>query len=87
MNVKTEIEARLMSLNPQLCAVDDESEDHKGHAGATSGGHFRLMIVSDIFEGKNRLARHRLIYELLNDLMPHHIHALAIQAFSPSEVA
>jgi len=59
---------------------------HAGHEGAQAGGgHYRLRLVSDLFEGKNRLARHRLVYDCLRDMMHTDIHALAITAIAPSE--
>lgn len=60
---------------------------HAGHAGAASGGgHYRAHIVAAVFAGKSRLARHRLVYDCLDDLMQADIHALAIIALAPSEV-
>lgn len=72
---------------PLECQLVDESHLHAGHAGAASGaGHYRLRIVSDRFEGLNRLARHRLVYDCLHDMMSSDIHALTIIAFAPSEL-
>ena len=71
---------------PLECQLVDESHLHAGHAGAASGaGHYRLRIVSERFEGLNRLARHRLVYDCLHDMMSSDIHALTIIAFAPSE--
>ena len=65
-----------------------ESHLHAGHAGAASGaGHYRLRLVSERFEGLNRIARHRLVYDCLRDMMQSDIHALNIIAFAPSELA
>ena len=67
-------------------AIEDESHLHAGHAGAaTGGGHFKLTLVSSSFDGLNRVARHRLIYAALNRHIPTEIHALTIEAHSPSE--
>jgi BolA family transcriptional regulator, general stress-responsive regulator len=75
-------------LAPAECRLEDDSAKHAGHAGAASGGgHFRLHLVSAQFEGKNRLARHRLVYDCLDDLMHTEIHALAIVALTPAEAA
>ncbi|MFY2765113.1 BolA family protein [Arenimonas sp. MALMAid1274] len=66
--------------------VVDESHKHAGHAGARDGrGHFAVVIVSDAFAGKAPLARHRLVYAALGDLMQTDIHALSIQARTPAE--
>ena len=67
--------------------LHDDSQAHKGHAGASSGGgHFDLMLVSPAFEGLNRVRRHQLVYDALSDLLPTRIHALSIDARSPSEL-
>lgn len=83
-----EIRRRLAAaFAPQACELEDESHLHAGHAGAASGaGHFRLRIVSDRFASLNRIARHRLVYDSLGDMMTSEIHALNIIALAPSEV-
>ena len=74
-------------LAPVACHIDDESALHAGHAGAASGGgHYRLRLVSPLFEGRNRVARHRLVYDCLREMMHTEIHALAIIALAPSEL-
>lgn len=80
-----QIRERLMSLSPMAIEIEDESALHAGHAGAKSGGHYRLTIVAECFEGKNTVARHRLIYGALGDLMRTRIHALAIRALTAEE--
>ena len=80
------IEARLTaSLAPLSRTVRDDSAQHAGHAGAASGGHFTVTIVSSAFAGKPRVARHRLVYDALADAMQRGIHALAIVAYTPEE--
>ncbi|MET0962818.1 MAG: BolA family protein [Noviherbaspirillum sp.] len=75
-------------LAPLECRVEDESALHAGHAGAASGGgHYRLRLVSSRFEGLPRVARHRLVYDALQDMMQNDIHALAITALTPAEAA
>jgi len=87
MNDMDKIRERLASLQPSRLELIDDSHLHAGHAGARSGGgHYRLTIVSTAFDGKNTLARHRLVYDALGELMHREIHALAIQASSPSEI-
>lgn len=86
MSVMDEIRQRLAVLAPSAIELIDDSHLHAGHAGARSGGgHYRLAIVSAAFSGKNTVARHRLIYDTLGDLMRREIHALAIQARTPDE--
>jgi BolA family transcriptional regulator, general stress-responsive regulator len=74
-------------LNPAYYELHNESEKHAGHAGHDGSGesHFRLFIVSSRFEGYNRIARHRMIYEALDGLFCQGLHALSIRALTPSE--
>ena len=79
---------RLALLAPSDIAIVDDSHKHAGHVGARDGrGHFSLRIVADAFRGQRPLARHRLVYQALGDLMDTDIHALAIQALAPEEQA
>ncbi|HUG23396.1 BolA family protein [Piscinibacter sp.] len=73
------------SLAPIDLQVQDDSHLHVGHAGAREGRHFSVRVVSDRFNGLSRLARHRLVYDSLHDLIPRGIHALAIDARAPGE--
>lgn len=74
------------ALQPEHLAVLDNSAAHAGHAGAQSGGgHFHVTIVAEAFTGKSLVQRHQLVYRALGDLMKHQIHALGINALSPSE--
>jgi len=87
MNLEEMIRARLSRLAPETLEVFDDSHEHAGHAGAKDGGgHFQLVIVAREFAGKSAVARHRLVYEALSDLMPRQIHALAIRAYAPEEL-
>ena len=80
------VEAALRAaLAPASLLVDDDSAAHAGHAGAREGSHFSLRITSPAFAGLGRVARHRLVYHALRDLMPLGIHALAIEAHAPGE--
>ena len=75
------------SLAPSVLELADESALHAGHAGAASGGgHNRLKIVSDKFDGLKLVMRHRLVYDAVHPMMHTEIHALAITALAPSEV-
>ena len=77
------IERRLRSaLSIISIEIVDESHLHVGHPGAASGGgHFQVTIVAENFDGLSTLARHRLIYDALGDIMQTEIHALSIKAF------
>ena len=72
-------------LQPSVLEVQDDSHLHAGHAGAREGRHFSVVVVSERFTGLTRVARHRLIYDSLNQLIPRGIHALAIDARAPGE--
>jgi BolA protein len=69
-------------LAPTMLEVIDESGAHAGHAGANGTGfgtHFRVRIASPFFEGKSRLARHRVVYDSLQHFIDQGLHALAIE--------
>ena len=87
MNVAAQIRERLAALEPVQLELEDQSEQHRGHAGYQAGGntHWRLTIVSPRFAGKPIVARHRMVYEALGNLMQNPIHALAISARAPEE--
>jgi BolA family transcriptional regulator, general stress-responsive regulator len=75
------------ALAPDELEIVDESHLHRGHPGAKDGrGHFRVRIVSDVFAGLPRLARHRRVYAAVGDLMTTDIHALNIEAISSNEI-
>lgn len=80
------LKERLAALQPLRLDIADESHLHAGHAGAREGGHYRMTIVAAAFAGKNTVARHRLVYGAVGDLMRGRIHALAIDARTPDEV-
>jgi BolA family transcriptional regulator, general stress-responsive regulator len=80
----SDIEAALSSaLEPSSLEVIDDSHLHAGHAGAREGRHFTVRMTSPRFNGLSRIARHRLIYDALQRLIPRGIHALAIEAHAP----
>ncbi len=81
-----DIEAELRAaLQPLALDVQDDSHLHAGHAGAREGRHFTVRLTSQRFNGLSRIARHRLIYDALQLLIPRGIHALAIEARAPGE--
>jgi BolA protein len=81
-----EIEACLRArFAPSHLEVVDDSAEHVGHAGATAGGHYSCVVVSDWFRGRPSLERHRAVYAALGDLMQRGIHALALSTLDPDE--
>ena len=81
------IETRLVALlQPTHLEVIDESADHAGHMGANAEGfgtHFRVRIASPLFIGKTRVARHRLVYDAMQNFIDQGLHALAIEVLDP----
>jgi BolA family transcriptional regulator, general stress-responsive regulator len=88
MSLKDWITAALRErLDPTRLLVEDESHRHVGHAGWREGGetHFRVDVVSQAFEGKSRVERHRIVNAALAGAFERGLHALAIQAKAPGE--
>jgi BolA protein len=79
------------ALRPDSLEVIDESAQHAGHMHHPGGveprgeTHFRIKVVSAAFSGKSRLARHRMINELVDVELKEGVHALAIEARAPGE--
>jgi len=84
--IQQKINAR---LSPSVLEVADESHLHAGHAGAREGGesHFRILVISDQFEGVSRVARQRMINDILREELDGPIHALAMKTLTPAEAA
>ena len=74
------------SIQPELIEIIDNSAAHAGHASARQGGgHYNVTIVAELFYDKSLVQRHQLVYQALGDLMKDEIHALGINALTPSE--
>ena len=73
------------TLNPTELEIVDDSHLHVGHSGHGGAGHFQVHIVSEKFNGLATLARHRLVYSALENMMQTEIHALSIKAETPNE--
>lgn len=88
MNTRDRITATLTAaFAPVRLDVQDESHQHAGHAGSRPGGetHFRVNIVSDAFQGKSRIERHRMVNAALAAELTGGVHALAIHASAPGD--
>lgn len=78
------------ALSPAELLIEDVSYQHAGHAGVRGSDgetHFNLTVVSEEFEGKSLVKRHRVIYNLLQEELQNGLHALSIVAKTPSEVS
>lgn len=77
------------ALAPSVLEIEDESAKHKGHAGWRPGGetHFRITVVATAFEGKSRVERQRMVYDVLRDELADRVHALALATRTPAEAA
>ena len=86
--VEQAMRTRLAALQPVSLELRDESNEHAGHAGSrpSGGSHWQLTIVSEAFRGQSAVARHRMVYEALGDLMKSDVHALKIEAFAPEQL-
>ncbi|MBL4619746.1 MAG: BolA family transcriptional regulator [Marinicaulis sp.] len=88
MSVSKTIHSKISDRLPSSrVEVIDESHLHVGHAGAREGGqsHFRLRVVCDQFEGLSRVARQRMINDILREELAGPIHALAMKTQTPDE--
>jgi BolA protein len=74
------LKERLQQFQPTKLEIIDDSHKHVGHAGSRDGaGHYTVVIAAACFSNQSRVAAHREIYQVLNDLIPHEVHALKIQ--------
>lgn len=81
MSLENLIAERLNTLHPTQLTIQNDSEKHIGHKGAENGaGHYTIEITSSQFDHISPITRHRIVYRLLADLIPHKIHALCIKA-------
>lgn len=74
------------ALGADVVDVQDDSEKHRGHAGARGGaGHYTVVVVASRFGGMGRVDRHRAVYDAVGDMIPGEVHALAVRAYTPEE--
>ena len=84
MNVQALIEKKMTdALQPVFLMVENESSRHA--VPENSQTHFKVVVVSDVFEKMSLLARHRLVNELLKDELAGPIHALALHTFTMTD--
>ncbi len=73
----------IIGLNPVYLELENESHQHSVPPGSET--HFRLLVVSDVFEGESRISRQRKVNDLLKVELEGPIHALTQRALTPSE--
>ncbi|NBI13881.1 BolA/IbaG family iron-sulfur metabolism protein [[Haemophilus] felis] len=84
MSKQMELTERLnQEFQPHFILVENESHKHSSGLGADS--HFKVVLVSDKFEAVSKIARHRLVYQLLAEDLQQGIHALALHLYTPLE--
>ncbi|RHZ86674.1 hypothetical protein Glove_48g62 [Diversispora epigaea] len=87
----TSIQQKLMeSLKPTTLEITNDSHLHAHHQAmkdvTSKETHFSVYVVSEQFEGKSLMQRHRLIYQLLDDELKSGVHALSIKAKTSKEI-
>lgn len=83
MSVQQEIERKLSAgLRPLHLEVINESHQHNVPPGSES--HFKVVLVSEAFEGKNLVSQHRMVYALLSAELKDQVHALALHTYTPA---
>ena len=90
MSIKNRIETRLReTFSPTALIVEDESHLHVNHGNYHPGGgsHFKVLIVSPLFRGCNRIERHQKVYHCLTKELKEGVHALCLKTLCPDEVA
>ena len=88
MSAETRLREKLMiALEPTRLDIVNESELHAGHRSSPGTGesHFRILVVSEMFAGRSRVERHRLVNDLLKDEIQGGVHALALATVAPGE--
>ena len=88
MGVAQKIHDKLSAaLSPDFISINDESFLHKGHAGAPEVGesHFRVHVIAKCFEGLNRVARQRMVNDVLREELSGPVHALTMRTLTPAE--
>jgi len=83
-DVKQFIETTLTdAMQPVWLAVENESHMHNVPADAQT--HFKVTVVSHVFEGERLIARHRQVNSLLAEALQGPVHALALHTLTPEE--
>lgn len=85
MRIQTALETRLQALQPSYFEIMNESVNHGGYFEGKES-HFKVTLVSDVFQGLGKAARHQKVYGLVGQLLTDKtIHALALHTYTPDE--
>ena len=85
MDVEGRIRSKLIEvLSPTRLKIDNDS---KRHAGPATDTHFRLVVVSEAFEGHHRVARQRMVFACLAEELDGPVHALQMKCLTEQEYA
>ena len=84
MTIQSTVEQRI-TANIESAVVEVVNESHMHNVPANSETHFKVTVVSPAFASVRRVARHQMIYELLQDLIDGPVHALALHLYTPEE--
>ena len=84
MSVQATIEDKL-TRDISIEHLEVVNESHKHNVPPGSESHFKVVVVSDEFEGKSLVARHQLVYRLLEEPMREQIHALALHTYTKQD--
>lgn len=80
---QTIIEKLTATFQPSVLHIENES--HRHHSGKGAESHFKVILVSELFENKRAVSRHREVYALLSEELNNGVHALALHLFTPNE--
>ncbi len=74
-------------FRPAHLELHDDSWQHRGHAGAQGGSHFRVVIASAAFEGKSLVEQHKAVQDALRELIRSgEVHALQMKTMPASRL-
>ncbi|AIL65672.1 BolA family transcriptional regulator [Rickettsiales bacterium Ac37b] len=81
------IEEKLKILDPLFLEIKDDTDKHSNHFTAIPGviTHLSVSIVSDKFMGLNKVERHRMVYNILQDDLREYMHALSLKTMTRDE--
>ena len=82
MSTQQNIQEKLQELTPAHVEIINESHMH---AGPATDSHFKLVVVSDVFNGVRTVARHQKLYKMLAEELQGPVHALSLLLYTPEE--